>query len=346
MLTLDSRRLQGLRSQRKRYEECVKDTRRVMVDHCIGDVTNDARMVRAFYERLNADHDHHSAHRENEKVRALNLGKAPAVPWPRAPDELGTLRICATCGIRDPRTHFERKVLDDVPDTHWSVIDRHAFQRLCDAGPAITLFTDGRAEPQAEAQVHPAELHSWYHDHDRGRAFHIVKEAVRTERVYDRAPHDWSTWRDTKVIYVCQRCGSSWGKARGQPYTDATAVARTAESAGDGDGAAAACAAAARAQRRCGPCHNDLYWQVRPRTRPSAGRRTAHLSAIRLLSGCPSRHNRERARPGYLVCAAHQGHRHRRQRAGSARHCPRALSLRLIQGAGRRPLDAWDSART
>ena len=108
------------------------------------------------------------------------------------------MRVCGTCGLRDPEVSYERSTpLRDLPPNHWVRPDDQALARL-DATPAFELIKRNASGVLECVEVRRRDLHN-FAEVD-GQRFHVVPEAVLEGGHIDLCPCCWRKWRDASAV--------------------------------------------------------------------------------------------------------------------------------------------------
>ena len=110
------------------------------------------------------------------------------------------MKVCGTCGIRDPDLSYHTLSLDDCTSTDWVVVRPEALSRLCSL-PPIRLLRRTLEGPFESADVPRCKFYNMY---TPGLpyspfTFHVVPETIFYEN-------------ETCCTTLCERCNRKQGK--------------------------------------------------------------------------------------------------------------------------------------
>jgi len=104
------------------------------------------------------------------------------------------MKVCGTCGIRDPDLLYSELHLDQCISTDWIVVRPEALARL-DALPPFELLRRNDAGELEIVHMHRRQFHNMYTRGDT--TYHVIREAVLADR------------HGSVYIHVCPACAQA-----------------------------------------------------------------------------------------------------------------------------------------
>ena len=125
------------------------------------------------------------------------------------------MKVCGTCGIRDPDCKYEEKDLTDLDPSHWAVVPPAVYNRLT-AEPDLIMLKPRDDGGFDQVNLPRAEFHHIFES--GGRQYHAVKEAVAT------SSRDENNKAKGAFVDVCAHCRRRWDRLREPPEEPNEAV--------------------------------------------------------------------------------------------------------------------------
>ena len=102
------------------------------------------------------------------------------------------MRVCASCGTRDPDDPYSREViLRDLPASHWLHVPRTAYERLISA-ESFRLVVPCESGGYSDVQCCRADLHNVYRDQSLHRSWCCSRSyvvVIASSRLSYHRPH-------------------------------------------------------------------------------------------------------------------------------------------------------------